>query len=229
MKTNHKTSHKTIVACAYADVIDQLSPTYYGMLDDLVRNVREVLPGIEFVQISNDKARKVKGINGILRIDVNEPLMVWRLKAHQYAHSLADQVIFVEPDVRFKENVLDVFDDPDFDVAITKREIEVNWAGEKLSLRAPYTLGCTFSRSDEFWRQAKLECQKLEEADQNWVGDMIAMAITANSGAFKVKLMEGPVYNHVPNERDEVFTPAKVLHFKGKRKQWLFPKAVEAA
>ena len=221
---------KIIIAFAYADLpkLASLRPTYYGMMEGAVKNAKEVMPGIDVVQISNSEAQKVRGAH-VLWLDVNEPLMVWRLKAHQYAHSIAEQIIFIEPDVRFKEPVIDQFDDPDFDVAITKREMEVNWKGALFSDKAPYTLGCTFSRNQEFWRQCKLECQKLEEADQNWVGDMMAMAAVVARNEYKVKLLDGPTYNHIPNALGEDFPAAKVLHFKGKRKQWLFQHATEAA
>jgi hypothetical protein len=220
----------TIAAFAYAGCLETLAPLYYGLATDMVSSVKAHMPGIDVVQISDLKTEEVSGISGIMRIDRIEPLMVWRMKAHQLAHSLSQQIIFIEPDVRFRASVLGIFDDTDFDVAITEREVEVEWDGEMLSDIAPFTLGCTFSRSASFWRDAKMHCRTLSDRQQNWIGDMISIAAAAKTGKYKIKLLPGPEYNHVPASPDDVHDEmVKVLHYKGKRKRWLFNTVREAA
>ena len=215
-----------IVAFAYSEALPELAATYYALAEGLVANVREVMPGTQIVQICDDKTSSVKGINGRLTVDRDMKLMPWRLKCHQMIHGIDPEVILVEPDVRFREDVRGVFDNKDFDVAITEREIQVEWQGEQLSDIAPYTMGCTFSRNQDFWRMAKLHCGTLPERQQLWIGDMISLAYAANSGDFKIKMLSGPEYNHVPSNAEDL--SGKVLHYKGQRKNWLFPQVSES-
>jgi len=196
---------------------------YQALLEGLVKNVREIAPREKILYLTDDDAPKLLGVD-TLRISRTTPLMTWRLKAHQMAHAAADEILFVEPDVRLIENVMDEFEDKSFDVAVTTREIEVTLEGKRLN--APYTLGSTFSRSAEFWREAKLYCQTLPEDEQGWFGDMVSIAHVIDGGMYKVKKLNGAVYNHVPNDPNKPIT-AKVVHYKGKRKSWLFPTVRE--
>ena len=212
-----------MIAFAYARAAPTLSAMYETLSEGLVANLRNVFPEEEIAMITDNDTPIIKGINKVLRIERTQPLMVWRLKCHQMAHTMADKIMFVEPDVRFMDNVLREFTD-DFDIAITTRE-------DKLKIErknTKYTLGMTFSRSAEFWREAKIFCQSLDEKDQAWFGDLQSVAHVIDGGAFKVKVLEGSIYNHVVND-PSMLTDAKVLHYKGKRKQWLFPQVTEAA
>lgn len=214
-----------MIAFAYCDRSTEFAPMYQAMAEAMVKNVREVMPDQEILMITDDTTPMTKGINKVLRIERTTPLMPWRLKAHQYAHDLADEIVFVEPDVRFKANVMKDFDRT-VDIAVTTREDEVLLENERLN--TPFTLGMTFSRNAEFWRQAKLYCQGLSAKDQDWFGDMLSIAHVIASKAFNVTQMDGSIYNHVVNDPYKP-TDAKVLHYKGKRKAWLFPKVVEEA
>ena len=217
------------IAFAYAAVSKGMHMLYSSVAEGMTENLREKFPHLPILMVTDDATPPIKGVHKIFRVDRNVPLMTWRMKVHQMAHQMAEEILFLEPDVRIVDaNLMEVFDKKDFDVAITGREIDVMWEGEMISKTCPYTLGATFSRSAEFWRECKLACQKLDAKDQEWIGDMKALAEVVNSGNFKVKVLDGSVYNHVPNDPHEAQT-AKVLHYKGKRKDWLLPRATEAA
>lgn len=213
-----------MIAFAYCDAGPKMTAMYGALIDGLVRNVKEIMPHQEIMLITDDHTRMMKGVNHVLRIPRTVPLMTWRLKCHQLAHERFDEIVFVEPDVRFQADVMPEFDG-DFDVALTTREPVVALDNDRINTK--FTLGMTFSRNGEFWRKAKLHCQTLNQEEQDWFGDMISVGHVIEHCGFGVKMLDGAIYNHVVNDPNSD-TDAKVLHYKGKRKAWLFPVAVEA-
>lgn len=214
-----------MIAFAYSDTTPENVAKYRALVVGMVDSIRQYMPSQEILLLTDDTTPVFKNVNAVLRIPKTVGLMTWRLKCHQVAHSVADEILFVEPDVRLQADVTDVFNEP-FDVAVTSREQEVLLENERLN--TPFTLGMTFSRSQEFWREAKMFCQTLDEKDQDWFGDMLSIANVVQSGKFNIKVLDGAIYNHVINDPDKP-TDAKALHYKGKRKHWLFPLAKEAA
>ena len=215
-----------MIAFAYADTGPKMTALYRALSDGMIASARSAMPTEQIVLVTDATTPPFKGIDKVLRVDRTMPLMVWRLKCHQSAHVLGNEILFVEPDVRFNEDVMHVFG-VGFDIAITTREKEVMLENERRN--TPFTLGMTFSRSAEFWRQAKLHCQELPEQEQGWFGDMLSIAAVIDSAQFNVHQLDGAVYNHVVNDPNEAPTGAKALHYKGRRKAFLFPQAEEAA
>jgi hypothetical protein len=213
-----------VVAFAYADAIPRLSALYRGLAEGLCQNVRQVMPGVEIVHVSDKDTAPLEGPHKRLEVARDVPLMTWHMRCHEQAQALGGEILFTEPDVRFRADVLDVFDD-DFDIAVTEREVDSTWdvEGQKLMLSdiAPYTLGTTFSRSAPFWGEVTAHCATLRMKEQNWIGDMLSLYAVMQTGRYNVKVLSGPIYNHIPCSRDDA-CPVKVLHYKGMRKEWLF-------
>lgn len=214
-----------MIAFAYIDTTPENIAKYRALVVGMVESIRKHMPSQEILLLTDDTTPVFKEVNAVLRIPKTMGLMTWRLKCHQVAHSVADEILFVEPDVRLQADVMDVFAKP-FDVAVTTREDEVLLDNKRIN--TPYTLGMTFSRSQEFWREAKMFCQTLDEKDQDWFGDIISIANVVQGGKFNVEVLDGAIYNHVVNDPEKP-TDAKALHYKGKRKAWLFPLVKEAA
>ena len=211
-----------MIAFAYCDTGPKFTAMYRTLLDGLIPNLRSVMPDEQILMVTDEKSPIVKGINQVLRVDRTMPLMTWRLKAHQMAHQMGEEILFTEPDVRFSANIMAEM--PPGDVVVTTREDEVRL--EDCDKDTDFTLGMTYSRSAEFWREAKLICQSLDEKNQNWFGDMIAIAKVIKEGSFNVAMLDGAIYNHVIND-PFAKQSARVLHYKGKRKQWLLPHGAE--
>lgn len=214
-----------MIALAYADLTPDRSALYRGLISGLIDNINTVCPGEKLLLLTDDTTPLISGVSQVLRVPRTMGLMTWRLKCHQLAHGVADEILFIEPDVRFSENVMSEFAAGDFDVSITTREAEVILADDRIA--SNYGFGVMYSKSQDFWREAKLYCQTLSEKYQNWFGDMLAIEHVLDSGQFRVKVMPGAIYNHVVNDPCET-SDAKVRHYKGKRKAWLFDQAVEA-
>lgn len=221
-----------VIAFAYADAIPRLTPIYRGLAESLCENLHAVMPGVSVVHVTDNRTAPIRGADDVLIVPRDVPLMTWHMRCHAEAQSLGEEVLFTEPDVRFKSEILHVFDDPDFDIAVTEREVDSTWDidGRKVLLSdvAPYTLGTTFSRSEEFWREVTAHCAGLGDKEQNWIGDMLSLVAVINTGKYKVKILPGQIYNHIPCSREDS-CDVRVLHFKGMRKEWLFTQAREAA
>lgn len=221
-----------VIAFAYADAIPRLSPIYRGLAEDLVKNVKSVMPGVPIVHVADEKTHPIPGASDVLRVERDVPLMTWHMRCHHRAQALGEEVLFTEPDVRFRNEILHVFDDQEFDIAVTEREVDSTWTidGQKvlLSAVAPYTLGTTFSRSAQFWEDVTAHCATLGQAEQHWLGDMLSLWAVMQTGRYRVKVIPGPIYNHIPCSREDC-CDVKVLHYKGMRKEWLFRGMQEAA
>jgi len=221
-----------IIAFAYCDAIPRLSPIYRGLAEGLCQNLKAVMPGTKVVHVSDEQTEPLDGPDEVLLVRRDVPLMTWHMKCHAKAQELADEVLFTEPDVRFKSEILHVFDDKDFDIAVTEREVDSTWDinGQKVLLSdvAPYTLGTTFSRNGKFWEEVTEHCSKLGAAEQAWIGDMLSLWAIMQTEKYKVKVIPGQTYNHIPCSREDC-CDVKVLHFKGMRKEWLFQGIREAA
>lgn len=221
-----------IIAFAYADAIPRLTPIYRGLAEGLCENIKEVMPGTRIVHVTDDATNPLEGPDDRLIVKRDVPLMTWHMRCHQMAQSLGEEVLFTEPDVRFRQEILHVFDDPDFDIAVTEREVDSVWDinGQKVMLSdvAPYTLGTTFSRKAEFWKDVTEHCATLGDKEQHWLGDMLSLWAVMQTGKYKVKVIPGPIYNHIPCSREDK-CDVRVLHYKGMRKEWLFTQAREAA
>lgn len=220
------------IAFAYADAIPRLTPIYRGLAEGLCQNVKHVMPGVKVVHVTDENTAPLEGPDERLIVKRDVPLMTWHMKCHEVAQSIAEEVLFTEPDVRFKSEILHVFEDPSFDIAVTEREVDSTWdlEGKKVLLSevAPFTLGTTFSRSGEFWADVTAHCATLGDKEQHWLGDMLSLWHVMKTGGYRVKVIPGPIYNHIPCARED-YCDVKVLHYKGMRKEWLFAEAREAA
>ena len=210
-----------LIAFVYADLRADLAPVYRPLCDGLVENIKAVMPGNRILHVTDDTTPPFKWCN-TMRIPRKVGPMSWRLICQNLAHATEEEILFMEPDVRVNENVLDIFKQ-DFDVTICDRETPTTLKGRVMG---GITLGLNFSRSFDFWKDCAKECLKLDKKDQLWGGDMIAVERVVESKKYKVLELPASVYNHVPLSRED--KSGKVLHYKGTRKTWLFPAMEEA-
>lgn len=210
------------VAFAYIDVLPEHRDFYRTLCEGLVDNLRSVFHE-KPIHITNSKTGVIDGCDGLMVDDDLLP-MTWRMLAHYRCHDASEEILFTEPDVRFNENILHLFDQ-DFDVAVTDRDAETTINGAAAEIQMPYTQGSTLSRNREFWKDAYQFCALLDRKKQLWFGDMLALAATVNSGNYRIKVLPASLYNHVPESEFDVNAP--VVHYKGKRKKWLFSQVSE--
>lgn len=211
-----------VIAFVYAHIETAKTKEYYKPLaEGLVENIRAVMPKVGILHITDDDTPGIRGCS-VMRVKRKVPPMSWRLIVQSLAHLNEPEILFTEPDVRFNEDVTDVFKE-EFDVTVADRETVTVFRGREV---APITLGANFSRSENFWKDCAKYCLTLDRKEQIWGGDITSVAHVMSQGKYNVKTLPAKVYNHVPLSAED--RAGKMLHYKGQRKAWLFPQTVEA-
>lgn len=204
------------VAFVYADLLDSLKPIYRACALGLAENVKKAF-GQEPIHLTDQKTESIAGTETV-RFPRTELPMTWRLRVQALAHDLDAEILFTEPDVRFGDDVSDLFLDKSFDVTVADRKLRTTLKGEEMP---PITLGVNCSRSGAFWGHAAGYCSTLGRKDQLWGGDMKGVWDAVNSGKFNIRILDSDVYNRVP-QGTEWPAGTRVMHYKGNRKTWLF-------
>lgn len=210
------------VVFAYADLLESLKPIYRACASGLAENILKVF-GQKAVHLADLDTDPIPGTE-IMRFERKSPPMTWRLEVHALAHDVFDEILFTEPDVRFKEDISYLFVEP-FDVTVSDRKSTTILKGEEAP---PFTLGLNCSRSKMFWKEAAAHCSTLGRKDQLWGGDMKGLWHCVKSGKYNVRILDSDVYSRIPTGT-EWPAEAKVMHYKGNRKTWLFPPVTEGA
>ena len=192
----------------------QGSRDHWEIAKHLISSSKKVMPEVEIWQLTDGDTPKVPGIDGCLRVGGKMPMAVRRMTAHSMLHG---EWLFVDTDVVIQKDVRHVFESP-FLVAVTDR-VGSLWEHSPDVKDMPYNMGVTFSRSPNFWAQAKEELLKLSPKLQDWCGDQLVVCALAQEKMQKV--LPGDVYNFTPATREEDRSHAAIVHYKGSRKAWI--------
>lgn len=192
------------------------------MAGAMIRSVRRTMPGVEVVQFTDTKSSPVEGVDKVERL----PLELMAIHTVKHYSRCEGEWLLLDTDVLVQKDVRDVFDDHDFDVAITDRE-KTMVSGEQDSRFIklnPYNIGVVFSRNPAFWRAVLVGLLVLPEKFQRWMGNQIVAARVIATKKFKVKIIPGYIYNFPPTRTTPIHH-ASILHYKGAiRKRKLLKK-----
>jgi hypothetical protein len=174
--------------------------------------------GYSLVQMTDDETPAVDGVDEVLRLSWDKTrLMTYRLR---HLAQLDDTpTCIVDTDILFRKDVSDVWN-YDFDIALTRREREIDVNGFDIATVMPYNTGVMFCRNQDFWKDAHDVCRSLPAKHQDWWGDQLSVKQVAGD----YRLLELPVaeWNYAPSHADDAPAQARVLHYKGKvRKDWM--------
>lgn len=187
---------------------------HWGIAKSLIVSAKRVMPDVEVWQLTDGNTPKVAGIDGCLRVGGDMPMAVRRMTAHSMLHG---EWLFVDTDVVVQKDVRHVFESP-FLVAVTDR-VGSLWEHSPDVKDMPYNMGVTFSRSPDFWLDAKEKLLQLDPELQQWCGDQLV--VCALAGPKYLKVLPGHIYNFTPGTRDEDRSHAAIVHYKGARKAWI--------
>lgn len=197
----------------------------YSHAENLVRSVRQHCPGTPIVHLTDKISSPVDGVDAVHRLDEDvrplKPKPIIHMRIMSYA-ACSGEWLFLDTDTVIRKPVADVFDDPLFDVAVTDR----NWGGipqgDAIMHEMPFNTGVVFSRSQEFWESVLTTWRSLEDKWRDWFSEQRCVYTVVRSGLFKVRILEGDVYNSPPRDMtDRGSDLTAIQHFKGPRKEWL--------
>lgn len=169
-------------------------------------------------QITDEETPDLPGCNVFRYAKENEPFMYWRAKAY---------AAFNEPGLYCDTDII-VNKDPspimalDFDIALTKTWVVVKDPnGTNLTELMPYNGGVVFVKNPEFWPDVVSHMETQPEEHKKWYGDQFALVGLAK----KYATIELPnaLYNYTPKikEQGQLLPDKWIIHFKGKRKEWM--------
>ena len=173
--------------------------------------------GCDVVQMSDLKTPMVEGVDEIVRLQFNIPLMCYRLKhLANYPHR---DMLIVDTDVVAKYPIDDVWE-CDFDIALTRRDAG-DFGARDDTPDMPYNTGVMLSRSREFWKECGNWLESQTPELQRWYGDQRAVCEVARRGHYSVLDLDCQEFNWSPNSRTDT-SNARFWHYKGGiRKKWM--------
>jgi lipopolysaccharide biosynthesis glycosyltransferase len=184
----------------------------------MVDSVRQAMPGLPVVQMTDISTPLVPGVDEVIRKDYDGKLMTFRMR---HLAGLEEDFITLDTDVIVRRDLRSVFDEP-FDVALTMREAPImSMNGVDLAKEMPYNTGLMFSRNPRFWQEAYAVLMRLEPETHRWWGDQLSVKVAAESERYTVKQLPCDEYNYTPRNRQDMPDAVYMIHYKGERKQWM--------
>ena len=189
-----------------------------------VGSIRKHMPNAHIIQLSDMETPKVDDVDEVIK----ERRLFARSKnnVHYEGYRLlseldVDELMFADMDFIFNDSVEHLFDG-DFEVSLCDKRGPGCGIRTHQIERYPY-LGVIITKTKEFWK----DCYKymLGFEKKRWPDNMEAVAKIVDSGKYKVKFIDGNIYNKVPRFKDDYNPDAKIYHFKGSkkvdRKEWM--------
>jgi len=179
----------------------------------MVASVRRFVD-CEALQLTDMDTDTIEGCTAVRRVFDGDNMTMFKM---EHLANLDGEILVLDTDVIVQKDITKVFAF-DFDVALTWRDGPV-WAdsGQDLAKIMPINCGVMFSRSPAFWQHC---WEWSKEHPGGWYSDQFAVA--ANWRRFNVLRLNCDNFNHTPNSKSEDVSKRYVVHYKGKRKEWMF-------
>ncbi len=187
----------------------------------MVASVRKACSDPHIIQMTDMETPGVDGVDEMRRLDIRTPyLMIYKLR---HLTRLDGEALVLDTDIIVLKDPAKVFTLP-FDMAFTKRDKKIISSSTGYKLEdpdMPYNVGVVFSRSQQFWEDALTVCERLDDRHKAWFGDQIAVDAIIETRKYNIALLPCFSWNYTPQEEDENMTGRNILHFKGRRKEWM--------
>lgn len=175
------------------------------------------MPDAKVFQHSDLTTKEVGGVDGVIRSQSKDPLIVHRVQ-HMIDEGDAE-CLSIDVDVLFMDSIADIFNDR-FDAALIKRSSSAVYEGQELLETQPYVGSMVATRGPEFWTLCLEELRKMSAEDQAWFGHQKALATVAKGCI--VKELPEDIYSYTPLTFGDPLDGIKAVHFKGQhRKTWM--------
>jgi hypothetical protein len=174
-----------------------------------IASVRKTMPDTKIWQLTDFNTPEIPGVDEVKRFKTG--LSVNRDSINYIGYQFLSEmelnpVVFVDPDMIFNGSIEHLYEG-DYDICVAMRALgdatPIEWA-----IKYPY---CSFMvvKNAGFWK----DCYNtmLDFPVMGWFDNMEAVAKVIHSGKYKVKRVDGSVYNAMPLEYDK---EVKVYHCK---------------
>lgn len=188
----------------------------------MVASVKRAMPAAKIVQMTDYDTKPVIGVDEVIRKRYDGRFLMPYRMLHLQDFPETDAV-FLDTDVVVRKNLTSVFDE-DFDIGLTIRlEPIIDPTGVDVTQTMPYNTGVMFSRptGKAFWQDAYRYCLALPDEKKEWWGDQLSVKAIADKTSLKIKTFPCDLYNHTPASENQDLGDKFVVHYKGKRKEWM--------
>ena len=187
--------------------------------DILVESIKKYMPDTNLIQIADRDAPEIIGASKVIRGDyeyskVEFPKMFFGIVADMGL----PEVVYCDTDMIFKADIRPLLDDNSYKVAVCNRH-KGDGSGKLYRSLHPYNAGLIISKTPEFWKRCQSVISNFEKSRADLAQYVLGLVV--DSGAFKVKFLDGGVYNRCPATISDFDDSVKVWHFKGPRKTWI--------
>lgn len=187
-----------------------------------IKSIKRHMPDANIIQFTDMSTPQVAGTTDIVRHELEKP---YHHSIHPYIvlKSLSESPVLpmvnVDADIVF-ENSIEPLLDGNYDIAICDRN------GQDGTTRGfrnynPYNGGFMITKNLDFWKRCHEEMCNLDPEEVFFMAGQIVIGIVIDSGEFKVRFLDGNIYNYTPKYPGECNGRAKVWHYKGGRKIWI--------
>jgi hypothetical protein len=183
-----------------------------------IHSIKKFMPTAKIVQVTDRKTKAVDGVDQVFRFrtKTQRKRVTLNYRGFEFLSKLdLKEMVFIDPDMMFNADVEPLMKE-DFEIAVSARS-KVD--GERLSTsymrRYPYC-SLMFIKTPEFWK----DCYKMfsEWPDElTWITNMRIVGNVINSGKYKVRVLDGDIYNRPVHHKNDFNKDTKVYHFKGSR------------
>lgn len=197
-----------------------------------IDSIRLNMPRAKIWQFTDKTSPVVPNINNVMRFPLGigysydkHPEIIFRC----LMKSPLDVMINVDADILFNGDVSDILDG-DYDIAICKRGND-DGSSRRVKFIHPYVGGFFVTKNKVFWEECYKEVKKLtyendnplqyRREDWNFMKGQQIYKNVVESGKFKVKILNGEIFNYTPKNPQDWHQWVKVVHFKGDRKHWM--------
>lgn len=182
-------------------------------------SIRKFMPMAEVIQLTDMDTPVIDGINHLMRF---ESKIKYTFDTVNYmgfeflSKSDINEMIFVDPDFMFNGDIEHLIKD-DFDVSVATR-MRKDRLNRRFRKHYPYN-SLVITKVSQFWK----DCYKMLAGYDRvrWFTNMRVVKNVVDSGKYKVRLLDGNIYNKIPQHEDDFDKRAKIYHFKGNKKEYM--------
>lgn len=188
--------------------------------NEYIQHFLKSVEGHELWQLTDESTPALPGCQVARFERGDKPFILWRAEAYA---ALNEPGVYLDTDLIVQRN-LEAVMALDFDAALAKTKAVVrDPEGVNLTELMPYNGGVVFVKNPEFWPSV-VEHMLTQHPDRHrWYGDQFSLAAVAKR--FNIIELPNTLYNYTPKlsdiERNSDLSDKWILHFKGKRKEWM--------
>lgn len=184
-----------------------------------LKSVDANMHGANIIQLSDRNGVKLSGVTEIVRGDFEYSRDEFPKRFFKMLYDLnLDEIVYSDADVIYTGSIEPAMHGADWEVAICSRPPK-DGTSDFYRKFYPYNLGFLITRTREFWKECDRRINEFKKCDPDLAQHVAGWVI--DNADFKVKFLDGAIYNRTPKDATDSDDSVKAWHFKGGRKKFM--------